>query len=90
MSSEDSVVLYDLVKSNKKNHDLLITLTVFVTISLLGTVAIIVLIVTLTDYISSKVISIVQSEGLKTVVGSLGEGVARGMAASLQIRNQNL
>jgi hypothetical protein len=88
MSSFENVGASKLLSSNQKTQNFLITLTVLVSVCLLGIVAVIALIVMLSDYISKKVINIIQSDGLKSVAGSLGEGVARGVAASLQMRNQ--
>jgi hypothetical protein len=90
MSSYENAAVSNLINGHKQHKDFLIALTVIVSASFLGIVAIIVLIIMLTDYISKKVVNIMQSDGLKSVAGSLGEGVARGVAASLQMRNQKL
>ena len=90
MSLYENVAVNELVSGHKKHQDFLIALTALVSISLLGIVAVIILILMLSNYISEKVTKIIQSDGLKSIAGSLGEGVARGVAASLQTKTQKI
>ncbi len=78
--------LSSLSKKVNTNQKLLISTTVFSVAAFLGTVAVIVLVMVLTQYINDKVIGILQNSGnvVRNFASTMSEGIARGIAASAQ------